>query len=274
MAVKRMREGQSLTVKQFQRLLGLMAAATKECDTFWTAVHETPCSGGSGPRGFPRGKICFAWSRSCLRVLDMWKKHWFLAQGLMLGAPCHHVTLTTDASLTGWGAVMSGRSAQGLWEGHHLTWHINCLEMLAIFRSLRHFLPDQWGHHVLVRTDNTLVVSYINRQWCLRSCPLYRLAHWILLWAQGKLLSLRAVYIPGFLNQGVDIFSRQALRPGNGGSTPRWWSSSGKSSTRRKWIYLLHKKRHTVHSGSPSYIQLHLGWMQWCRRQVKSPLFI
>ncbi|KAL1268872.1 hypothetical protein QQF64_034235 [Cirrhinus molitorella] len=72
--------------------------------------------------------------------------------------------LTTDASLTGWGAVMSGRSAQGLWEGHHLMWHINCLEMLAVFRALKHFLPDLRGHRVLVRTDNTSVVSYINRQ--------------------------------------------------------------------------------------------------------------
>ncbi len=44
--------------------------------------------------------------------------------------------------------------------------------------------------------------------------PLYRLARQILLWAQGKLLSLRAVYIPGYLNQGADILSRQELRPG------------------------------------------------------------
>ncbi len=68
----------------------------------------------------------------------------------MLGAPCRCVALTTDASLTGWGATLNGHSAQGLWEGHNLSWHINCLEMLAIFRSLKHFLPDLRGHHVLV----------------------------------------------------------------------------------------------------------------------------
>ncbi len=109
---------------------------------------------------------------------------------------------------------MSGRSAQGLWEGPHLSWHINCLEMLAVFQALKHFLPDLGGHHVLVRTDNTSVVSYINHQGGLHSHPLYRLARQILLWAQGKLLSLRAVYIPGYLNQGADILSRQGLRPG------------------------------------------------------------
>ncbi len=91
----------------------------------------------------------------------MWKKQWFLSQGPVLGAPCPHVTLTTDASLTGWGAVMSGHSALGLREGPHLMWHINCLEMVAVFQALKHFLPDLRGHRVLVRTDNTSVVSYI-----------------------------------------------------------------------------------------------------------------
>ncbi len=70
-----------------------------------------------------------------------------------------------DGSLPhGLGAVMSGRSAQGLWEGPHLMWHINCLEMLAVFLALKDFLPDLRDHHVLVRTDNTSVVSYINHQ--------------------------------------------------------------------------------------------------------------
>ncbi len=52
------------------------------------------------------------------------------------------VTLAMDASLTGWGAVMSGHPARGLWSGRHLTWHINWLEILAVFQALKHFLPD------------------------------------------------------------------------------------------------------------------------------------
>ncbi|XP_050958241.1 uncharacterized protein LOC127179639 [Labeo rohita] len=36
--------------------------------------------------------------------------------------------------------------------------------MLAVFRALKHFLPDLRDRHVLVRTDNTSVVSYINHQ--------------------------------------------------------------------------------------------------------------
>ncbi|KAL0198713.1 hypothetical protein M9458_007253, partial [Cirrhinus mrigala] len=127
---------------------------------------------------------------------------------------CRHVTLATDAPLTSWGAVMSGHPARSLWSGRHLTWHINCLEMLAVFRALKHFLPDLIGRHVLVRTDNTAVVYYINHQGGLRSRPLYKLAHQILVWSQDKLLSLRAVHVPWHLNVGADILSRQGPRPG------------------------------------------------------------
>ncbi|KAI2644938.1 ORF V: Enzymatic polyprotein [Labeo rohita] len=135
-------------------------------------------------------------------------------KGPVLGAPCRRVMLATDASLTGWGAVMSGRPAQGLWSGRHLNWHINCLEMLAVFRALKYFLPDLRDRHVLVRTDNTAVVYYINHQGGLRSRPLYKLAHQILVWSQDKLLSLRAVHVPGYLNVGADVLSRQGPRPG------------------------------------------------------------
>ncbi len=214
-AARGVRGGQSLTVKQFQRLLGLMAAASNMIP--FGLLHMRPLqwwlrTKGFSQRGNPLRTIKV--TQRCLRALDMWRKPWFLSQGLSLGAPCHRVMLTTDASFTGSGAVMIGRSARGLWEGHHLTWQINCLEMFAVFRALKHFLPELREHHVLVRTDNTSVVSYINQQGGLRSRPLYRLAQQILLWAQGKFLSLRAVYIPGHLNQGADILSRQGLRPG------------------------------------------------------------
>ncbi|KAL0147122.1 hypothetical protein M9458_057646, partial [Cirrhinus mrigala] len=164
-AVKRVKEGRSLTVKQFQQLLGLMAAVSNVIP--FGLLYMRPLqwwlkSKGFSPRGNPLRMIKV--TRRGLRALDMWRKPWFLNQGPVLGARCRRVTLATDASLTGWGAVMSGRSARGLWSGRHLIWHINCLEMLAVFRALKYFLPDLRGRHVLVRTDSTAVVYYINHQ--------------------------------------------------------------------------------------------------------------
>ncbi|KAL0148605.1 hypothetical protein M9458_056152 [Cirrhinus mrigala] len=57
--------------------------------------------------------------------------------------------------------------------------------------------------HVLVRTDNTATVAYINRQGGLRS-------RHIQMW----LKSLRAVHIPGELNRAADQLSRQPTHPG------------------------------------------------------------
>lgn len=78
----------------------------------------------------------------------------------------------------------------------HLSWHIKSLEMRPVFLVLYHFLPDLCCYHVLVCKDKC-VVAYINHQDGLRLCPLFRLAQQVLLWADGKLLSLRVVYILG-----------------------------------------------------------------------------
>ncbi len=43
---------------------------------------------------------------------------------------------------------------------------------------------------------------------------LNRLAQQVLLWAQDKFLSLRAIYIPGHMNVGADLLSRQAVTHG------------------------------------------------------------
>ena len=143
-----------------------------------------------------------------LRSLSMWFRPRFLALGPTLGVSCCRRRLTADASLMGWGAVLSGRPAQGEWEGHQLNWHINCLKMMTVFLALKYFLPQLRDRHVLVQHS---AVSYINYQGGLCSRNLNRIARQIFLWAQEKFLSLRAVYISGHLNVGADLLFRQKL---------------------------------------------------------------
>ncbi|KAL0199658.1 hypothetical protein M9458_002845, partial [Cirrhinus mrigala] len=132
-----------------------------------------------------------------------------------------HVVLHADASATGWGAICNGQAASGSWTEPRLLWHINCLELLAVLLALRHFLPMLRHKHVLVRTDNTATVAYINRQGGLRSRRISQLARHLLLWSQTRLKSLRAVHIPGELNRAADQLSRQPTTLENGDSTPR-----------------------------------------------------
>ncbi len=78
----------------------------------------------------------------------------------------------TDASLTGWGAMFEGRTLRGVWSPALREKHIHFLELLAL-RHFVHFLKD---HHVLVRTNNTTVIAYINRQGGVHSHKLHSLA--------------------------------------------------------------------------------------------------
>ncbi len=110
--------------------------------------------------------------------------------------------------------MCNGHAAAGLWTGPLLQWHINCLELLAIWLALRRFRTLLHEKHVLVRSDNTATVAYIKHQGGLRSRRMSQLARHLLLWSQKHLRSLRAVHVPGELNHAADELSRQHALPG------------------------------------------------------------
>ncbi|KAI2665918.1 Transposon Ty3-G Gag-Pol polyprotein [Labeo rohita] len=124
--------------------------------------------------------------------------------GVPLEQMSRHIIGTTDASKTGWGAVCNGQAASGVWTGPQLHWHINCLELLAVLLALRRFRPLIQGKHVLVRSDNTATVAYINHQGGVCSFRMSKLAHHLLLWSQHRLKSLRVTHIPGFARRRVE----------------------------------------------------------------------
>ncbi len=81
----------------------------------------------------------------------------------------------------GLGAMCNGHAAAGLWTGPQLQWHINCLELLGVWLALRHFKTLLHEKHVVVRTDNTATIAYINHQGGLRSRSMSQLARHLLL---------------------------------------------------------------------------------------------
>jgi len=142
-------------------------------------------------------------------------RHWlhpvFLVRSVPMGTVLSRKVITTDACLSGWGGLYEGRPVRGLWNRDLQRLHINYLELLAVFLTLKRFLPFLKGHHVLVRTDNTTTVSYINRQGGLRSLQLHMLARKLILWSCGCLLSLRATHVPGVMNLGAPLYADWAL---------------------------------------------------------------
>lgn len=144
----------------------------------------------------------------CVMALHQWKDPGVFQSGVPLGGVSLRKVVTTDASLGGWGAVFQGRSVNGRWTPRLRKLHINMLELMAVFLALKHFLPFLEGFHVLVRTDNTTVVAYVNRQGGTRSLQLHNLARKLLVWGAAHFSSLRATHVPGVLNVGADLLSR------------------------------------------------------------------
>ncbi|KAI2668407.1 ORF V: Enzymatic polyprotein [Labeo rohita] len=206
----------AVPLKTFQRLLGHMAATAAV--TPLGLLHMRPLQRWLHDRvprwAWHRGTLRIGVSPQCRRLFSPWSDPAFLQAGVPLGQVSRHLVVYTDASSTGWGAVCNGQAASGSWTGPRLQWHINCLELLAVLLALRRFRPTLRHKHVLVRTDSTATVAYINRQCGLRSRRMSQLARHLLLWSQTWLKSLRAVHIPGELNRAADQLSRQSTHPG------------------------------------------------------------
>ena len=96
--------------------------------------------------------------------LRWWLEDENLFRGVPLNETLPQITLTTDASMLGWGATCNLQTCQGCWNVEQKTLHINILEMEAVVQSVLHFHILLKGKVILLRSDNVAVVTYINKQ--------------------------------------------------------------------------------------------------------------
>ena len=74
--------------------------------------------------------------------------------------PQHQIT--TDSSLLGWGAERDRVSTVGNWIHFEAQYHINYLEMLAIYLALQTFAKGWVNTHIRVLCDNTTAMNVLN----------------------------------------------------------------------------------------------------------------
>ncbi len=198
--------------------------------------HRSPTqsvSENAGPYGRSIGRaLAIQKNKHSQKALTPWKNPRWKEKGVAMGLVHTRKVVMTDASNTGWGALCEGKPTFGHWSKTESGFHINCLEMLAVCRACQFFLPDLIGRHVLIRSDNMSVVSYINHQGGVSSKRLFILAERLLEWAQLNLRSLRAAHLPGRLNQGADMLSRSNV-PSEEWML-RWFRRSGRPLARQK----------------------------------------
>lgn len=139
--------------------------------------------------------------------------HWWLSnvdlsfKYISHGEPVCHIQ--TDASTHGWGGVRGNQKTGGRWAPEEAANHINYLELLAVFLTLKALCGDCENSYIQVQCDNTTAVCYINNMggskspncdWVTRQIWEHCVKHSI--W-------LSATHLPGCENTEADRESRQ-----------------------------------------------------------------
>ena len=144
----------------------------------------------------------------------------------------HSIQLFTDASNKGWGTHLDQSSTKGVWSDHEKRLHITVLELKSVSLALRRFKNQCHNQTVLVATDNSTVVAYINKQGGTHSAEMCALMWKIMTWCHHYQITLKARHIPGCLNvmptscPGPTKYSRQ-----NGHCIHRCSNRSAKSGS-------------------------------------------
>ena len=195
-------------VRQFMSLIGLLTATEKQVHL--GRLHMRPIqwhlkNNWRVPESLEK---VIPIPKSLHPHLQWWLEESNVLQGQPLHPIKHALQIFTDASKEGWGAHLDEHIARGSWSLPESKLHINYLELKAVFLALKEFQDLCLGKIVLVATDNTTVVAYVNKEGGMRSGPLCALLWRILTWCTKKQVTLKARYIPGCLNVVADKLSR------------------------------------------------------------------
>ena len=109
----------------------------------------------------------------------------------------------------GLGAHLNYKLASRIWSEEWRLRHINELEMEAVFQAINQWLCRLRNSSIMIATDNSTVVSYLNKGGGTLSLTLCRAAKEILELADRNAISVRARHIPGRLNVLADSLSQR-----------------------------------------------------------------
>ncbi len=208
-AIKSFMKSAFQTGHEWQKLIGILVALSKlvplgmcrlrpiqtHFQFFWNPAYSPPSQ-------------LVPVSQTVKHHLRWWKDRRNLLQGVPFRKPKPEVHVYTDASDFGWGAHVENQSAQGYWSADNVHLHINCKELLAVYLALVQFTPLLQGRSVLIMTDNTSVVGYINKEGGTVSQNLCNIAMRIYQWASYHSVVISARHIAGILNIWADRLSR------------------------------------------------------------------
>ena len=120
------------------------------------------------------------------------------------------LTLYSDASQDGWGGWTSNeQETSGPWSDVEQSFHINYLELKAVFFLFMCFFSSTYDCSISIRTDNSTVVAYINHQGGPTSSDLCDLALELWKFCIKRRIMIKAFHLGGTLNSRADFLSRR-----------------------------------------------------------------
>ena len=146
--------------------------------------------------------------------LSWWTSTADFSAGKLLLPSRPSIRLSSDACLSGWGAVCQEIKTGGPWSGEEIGLHINNLELLAALKALECFASSLSDCTVEIKVDNTTAVSYINKLGGCRSRDLCCVSLRIADFCEKRNIHLIAFFVPGILNFLADAESRRPLSAG------------------------------------------------------------
>ena len=131
-------------------------------------------------------------TREAREELEWWRDHFTQWNGRSLIAHNSSLTIETDASKKGWGAVCNGIRTGGPWTPEEKAMHINCLELLAAHLAVRCFAKDKTNLTIHLKMDSMSALTYINKLGGTISPQLNSLAKDLWLWCMERSILLKA----------------------------------------------------------------------------------
>ena len=146
-------------------------------------------------------------SKQGIKDIIWWLSHLHTGcRKIRLGKPV--VTVVTDSSDNGWGAVCGEDTTRGLWSLQERELHTNIKETMAVLLGLQTYVKHFSHCKIRCLTDNTTAVAYVNHKGGSQSPPCDRIAKEIWEFCEERDLWVTAAHIPGRENVEADRESR------------------------------------------------------------------
>jgi len=203
--------GENNTIRQVASLLGNMSASFEavpygrlyyrnlEADKiYWLKIHKGKFD-----------EICHI-SKEGKQNIMWWRDNITSAIRSLHPTPAIDYTIFTDASRAGWGANDQNITINGRWNNQEQQYHINVLEILAIYYALLSFLyAGNKANHIRIMSDHATAISYINNKGGCKSLRCNKISFDIWQLCIKYKTHLSAAHIPGSHNIVADVASRQ-----------------------------------------------------------------